>query len=73
MEQQTQTFLGEAPIKKAKGTYICPFCSHSRQKCNKTDIKYKGKWMSGCQGCFLDSIEDPDKFDKIKLKVNHNK
>ncbi len=58
---------GYKPVKK---TYVCPFCNMTRRYENKTEIRYRGQWIYGCQRCYLNSIEDPKKFDKSGGDIN---
>jgi len=55
--------------KKVKKRYICPFCEKKRELCNKTIINYRGNWINGCQNCFIESIEHPDKFNDRDYKL----
>lgn len=66
MEEQKEEII--EVVKKRVKTYPCPFCGGEKLRCNKTEIKYRGRWIKGCQGCFLSEVENPEKFNKQQLK-----
>jgi predicted SprT family Zn-dependent metalloprotease len=44
--------------------YTCAFCDKERNRRDKTEVFYRGKWYFGCSECFAKSIDDPVKFDE---------
>jgi len=44
--------------RKVYSKYTCSICGKERFIYDHTDVNHNGKWMKGCQKCFLDSINN---------------
>jgi len=60
-------YVGKKPTPKTY--YNCPICHKKRASYNKTEIFHKGKYIFGCQDCFMRSIDSPEPAPKKKRPV----